>query len=214
MGPAGNPVPSPHFAIRSAVRWRRAFKLSRFSVRTGKSRHVSSIVCCRFKHTFQERGERRLRVGRGTLGCPPLHPPPGFMRLRRAAQPCPGAHVEVRRASAEDTESPSPCACGQTVVESSGRIQPRTFYLQGSKVYDPPLPPRIEHNHNSMQTVGRGVFHVAADDRGDVPLLSAVHTAWGRSLWLRHCCPRRGAGNGFPPLVSHQSELLLAQPSS
>ncbi|XP_015705434.1 uncharacterized protein LOC107306637 isoform X2 [Coturnix japonica] len=49
---------------------------------------------CRFKHTFQERGERRLRVGRGTLGCPPLHPPPGFMRLRRAAQPCPGAHVE------------------------------------------------------------------------------------------------------------------------
>lgn len=35
---------SLQFAIRSAVRWRRAFKLSRFSVRAGKSRHVSSIV--------------------------------------------------------------------------------------------------------------------------------------------------------------------------
>eukprot|EP00076_Gallus_gallus_P014544 XP_015133352.2 uncharacterized protein LOC107051973 [Gallus gallus] len=30
---------------------------------------------CRFKHAFQERGERRLRVGRGTLGCAPPHPP-------------------------------------------------------------------------------------------------------------------------------------------
>lgn len=41
-------------------------------------------------------------MGRGTLGCAPPHPPsppppPGTTRLGRAAQPCPGAHVEVRR---------------------------------------------------------------------------------------------------------------------
>lgn len=116
----------------------------------------------------------------------------------------------LRSASAEDTESPSPCACGQTSVESGGRTQPRNFYLQGSRVYSPPLPPRIERSHNSMQTAGRGVFHVAADDGGDVPLLSAARTAWGRSLRLRRCRPsRRGAGNRFPPLVSHRSELLF-----
>lgn len=42
---------------------------------------------------------------------------------------------------------------------------------KGEECTAPHSHPVIEHSHNSMQTVGGGVFHVAADDGGDVPLL-------------------------------------------